>query len=103
MKQSDIALVIFMSAVAVVASFFAFNAILGDPDEKVESVKTATLISDVARPPDPLVFNSDAIDPTVTVCIGTEDPEDGSVDECGNKIEESKNKQSATNAEEKVE
>lgn len=96
MKQSDIALVIFMSAVAVIASFFGFNALLGDPDEKLETVQTATLITQTAPNPDPLVFNPNAIDPTVTVCIGTEDPEDGSVDECGNKVEDKNSQNNKT-------
>jgi hypothetical protein len=89
-----------MSAVAVVASFFIFKAILGDPDEKVETVQTATMITQTARMPDPLIFNNNAIDPTVTVCIGTENPDGQSVDECGNKIDEQKdNPSEATNTE----
>ena len=38
MKNSDIALIILVSAVSVVAAYFISNAILGDANEKVETI-----------------------------------------------------------------
>ena len=71
MKQSDVFSIIFVAGVGVFASFFACQAIMGDPNEAVISFTalrepiTADLVS-----PEPEVFNSTAINPTVEVYVG---------------------------------
>lgn len=71
MKQSDVFSIIFVAGVGMFASFFACQAIMGDPNEAVISFTTlrepitASLVS-----PEPDVFNSTAINPTVEVYVG---------------------------------
>ena len=70
MKQSDIIATILIATIGVIGSTFAINALLGDPSEKTVSFKTIEVIDADLEEPDPNVFNSDAINPTVEVIIG---------------------------------
>ncbi len=78
MKQSDVFSIIFVAGAGILVSFFACKAIMGDPDEAVTSFTalrepiTATL--DV---PNPEVFNSTAINPTVEIYVGDCEDKDG--------------------------
>lgn len=78
MKQSDVFSIIFVAGAGILVSFFACKAIMGDPDEAVTSFTalrepiTATL--DV---PNPEVFNSTAINPTVEIYVGDCEDRDG--------------------------
>ena len=70
MKNSDIALVILVAAISMVASYFIGNAILGDPNERVESISYMEVIDDVIESPDIETFNPTAINPTLEVYVG---------------------------------
>lgn len=70
MKKSDIATVIIIAIIGFLASFFGCKAILGNPDEKSVSFKTVNVIQKEVADPDPEVFNSEAINPTVEVFVG---------------------------------
>ena len=39
MKNSDIAMIILVASISVVVSYFLGNAILGDPNDRVENIK----------------------------------------------------------------
>lgn len=70
MKNTDIALVIMISLVTTVISYFLGNALLGDPNEKVTTVSYIDAISANVDEPDTESFNSDALNPTVEVYVG---------------------------------
>lgn len=71
MKQSDIFTLILVAGIGSLASFFLCNAILGDPDEaSVEFTRLSQVISADLTEPDPEIFNSTAINPTIEVYVG---------------------------------
>ncbi len=70
MKNTDIALIILISTISVVASYFIGNAILGDPNDRVESVSYMTPISDTIDQPDSDTYNAYALNPTVEIYVG---------------------------------
>lgn len=71
MKQSDIFSLILVASVGTMVAFFACRAIMGDPNS---AQTTFTTINKVVSPslaqPDPEVFNSTAINPTIEVFVG---------------------------------
>ena len=70
MKNSDIAMVILIAAVSVVVSYFLGNAILGDPNNNVETISYMDPISSSIEQPDVETFNPKAYNPTVEVYVG---------------------------------
>ena len=70
MKNSEIALVIVIATVSVVASYFIGNMFLGDPNERVEEISYMAEISNELVEPDVETFNPYALNPTVEVYIG---------------------------------
>ena len=70
MKNTDIAMVILIAAVSVAVSYFLGNAILGDPNDKVENLEYMNTISGTIDEPDDETFNPKAKNPTVEVYVG---------------------------------
>ena len=70
MKNSDIALIILISAVSVVISYFTVNMIAGDPNDKVVTIDYLDEISGDIVEPDAEYFNPQAKNPTVEVYVG---------------------------------
>lgn len=71
MKQSDIFTLILVAGIGTLAAFFACRAILGDPNAASTKFKTVNrVISSSLVQPDPEVFNSTAINPTIEVYVG---------------------------------
>jgi len=70
MKKSDIAMIILIAAVSMMLAYFAAQTILGNVQNESVQVKTIDRISTEVTEPDPSVFNSNAINPTVEVIIG---------------------------------
>ena len=70
MKKTDIAMIVLIASVSMLAAYFGAKAILGDPNEESVTVKTVDSISPEVTDPDPRVFNENAINPTVEVIIG---------------------------------
>lgn len=70
MKNTDIAMVVFIAAISVALSYFLGNAILGDPNDRVESVDYMERISGQIDEPDNETFNPKAKNPTVEVFVG---------------------------------
>ena len=69
MRKSDIFSVIIIATVGTLASYFAVNAFLGDPNMSSAQITTIQDISPTLTAPDPELFNFDAINPTVEVNI----------------------------------
>jgi len=70
MKKSDIAMIILIASVSVMIAYFVAKAIVGDVQNETVKVKTTDAISTDITQPDPSVFNTNAINPTVEVIIG---------------------------------
>ena len=70
MKTSDIALVVLLSAVSVVISYWLGNLILGDPNSDTYEITYVDSVSAELRQPDDETFYPGAINPTVEVIIG---------------------------------
>ena len=70
MKNTDIAMIILVATISVVASYFIGNAILGDPNERVETVSYMDKIDEGIQEPDEETFNPYALNPTVEVYVG---------------------------------
>jgi hypothetical protein len=69
MKKTDIAMIILIASLGLVASYFIGNHFLGDAVKQGEKVKTIQLINATDLTVDPGVFSSDAINPTVQINI----------------------------------
>lgn len=70
MKKSDVAMIILIASISMMVAYFVANAIIGNTQSQSVKVKTADSISTDIVQPDPSVFNSSAINPTVQVIIG---------------------------------
>lgn len=70
MKKSDIAMIILIASISILAAYFAAKAIIGDVGSQSVKVKTTDKITTKVVEPDPTVFNGNAINPTVEVIIG---------------------------------
>jgi len=63
-------MIILIAAVSMMLAYFAAQTILGNVQNESVQVKTIDRISTEVTEPDPSVFNSNAINPTVEVIIG---------------------------------
>lgn len=71
MKQSDIITLILIASIGTVAAFFVCNSIMGDPDKATVKFKSvSSVISKDLTDPNPEIFNSVAVNPTVEVYVG---------------------------------
>ena len=70
MKNSEIALVILVAIVSVVASYFICNAIMGDANELVEKISYVKTVDTAISEPSTNDFNTYMTNPTVDVYIG---------------------------------
>ena len=71
MKKSDLAMIILIASVSALIAFTIANSLpFLKLDTKGVKVKTIEAISADVTPPDPAVFNEDAINPTVKTVIG---------------------------------
>lgn len=70
MKKSDIAMIILIASVSILVAYFVAKGIFGGSANQAVTVPSATPISANLTQPDPAVFNSNAINPTVEVTIG---------------------------------
>lgn len=70
MKKNDIALLVLVVSLTLVASYFILKAIIGDPSQNTQSVERVEPISAELPEPSKAIFNDQAIDPTVVIQIG---------------------------------
>lgn len=72
MKKSDIAMIILIASVSILASYFVAKTFIGDVKSDTVKVKTAESIKSEIVEPDATVFNKDAVNPTIEVTIGSD-------------------------------
>ena len=70
MKKNDIALLVLIVSITLVAAFFIVKAIFGEPKNSTLQVEKVDPIAKEVTPPSPAVFYKDAINPTVVIQIG---------------------------------
>lgn len=71
MKQSDIFTLILIAGIGMLTAFFVCQTLLGDPNQATTTFRTVSrVISSSLVQPDPEVFNSTAINPTIEVYVG---------------------------------
>ncbi|OYX44165.1 hypothetical protein B7Y94_00285 [Candidatus Saccharibacteria bacterium 32-49-12] len=70
MKKTDIAMIVLIASLSIIAAFFITRAILGDSTQTERSVKTIDPITAEVAEPDPKIFNENAINPAVEVQVG---------------------------------
>ena len=70
MKSTDIAAIILIASLSMLAAYFIADAMIGKPGGQSAKVKSVEKITADVQEPDTSVFNKDAINPTVQVIIG---------------------------------
>ena len=63
-------MIILIASLSVMVSYFVAKALIGDTSNQSTIVKTTEEITTSIDKPDPSVFNSKAVNPTVQVIIG---------------------------------
>ena len=72
MKKTDLAMIILIASVSMLVAYFIASAVIGDVRKDTAKVKTAEVISTDVVEPDKSIFNTNAINPTVEVIIGSQ-------------------------------
>ncbi|HVA10784.1 MAG TPA: hypothetical protein VNG32_01285 [Candidatus Dormibacteraeota bacterium] len=70
MKQKDLALIVVIAAIGVIASLFISKIIFVTPKDRQQQVVVVQPISTDFPQPSPAYFNSSSIDPTKLITIG---------------------------------
>jgi hypothetical protein len=70
MKKTDIAMIILIASMSMLVAYFVAKGVVGDVQSQSVKVKVADPISSEVATPDPQIFNTNAINPTVEVIIG---------------------------------
>lgn len=71
-------MIILIASISVLIAYFVAKAVLGDVQNQSVKVKTAEPITSNVTEPDKTVFNTNAINPTVEVIIGSDGQPAGS-------------------------
>ena len=69
MKKADIAMIILIASISVLASYFIAKSVFGDVYSGTAKVKTIDKIDSTIVEPSPDIFNKKAINPAVQVQI----------------------------------
>jgi hypothetical protein len=69
MKKTDIAMIILIASVSILVAYFVGKSIFGSASMGSATVKTIVPISSNIEQPDPTIFNSNAINPSVQISI----------------------------------
>lgn len=75
-KQSDIAVIILVASISLVASYFIGNSIINTDANRSTDVEVAVPISPEFPQPSTRIFHDDAINPTELIQIGNEQSDD---------------------------
>ncbi len=74
MKKTDVAMIILIAISSILIAFFVTKSIFSTTDTEVEQVYTIDEITATVEPPNPDIFNSNAINPAVGVQITPSNP-----------------------------
>lgn len=77
MKNSDIAMIVLIASISVALAFFVANSLpflkVDEQSAKVPTIESIPYGISESDMPDPMVFNEDAINPTVKTVIGKDE------------------------------
>lgn len=102
MKSTEIALIVLIATISIAASYFIGNALLGDPNDRVENLSYIEPISGDIKMPDAEDFNASAVNPTVEVYVGNCGPMevwDAAAKVCRSKYEDTEEETNETPSE----
>ncbi len=71
MKRSEIATIILVAGISAVAMFALAQSLLADKVKRSATTEQTIKVSDDIEQPSKRIFNSDAINPTIEVCVET--------------------------------
>lgn len=77
MKRTEIATIVLVMGVSGIAMFVIAQSLLADKFKRSVQIEQAISLSEEIEPPKKRVFNGDAINPTVEVCVETVSVEAG--------------------------
>lgn len=72
MKRNEVALLLVVVGLVVMATYFLLNSLIGDSALKEVSVSSMDPISESVQDPSKAVFNDKSINPAVKVTIGNQ-------------------------------
>lgn len=84
MKRSEIAMIVLIASLSMLLTFTLAQSLLGDKVKRKASVEQATKISKDLEKPAKRVFNKDAINPTVEVCVESDATSEDSAQDTSN-------------------
>ena len=79
-KQNDIALIILITSLSLVISWFLAGSLINTPENRSQEVEQVREIRAEFSVPPPSVFNENAINPTESIQIGDNDKDKPFVD-----------------------
>ena len=89
MKRTEIAMIILVASLSMILTFTLAQSLLGDKIKRKASVEYTSAVSEDLVEPSKRIFNSEAINPTVEVCVESDNnnntttaPEDATNDVC---------------------
>ncbi len=71
MKQKDILLIVVVAIVSAVLAIVLSNVLIASPKKRQQQVEVVAPITPEFNTPDPKYFNSNSIDPTQLIQIGS--------------------------------
>ena len=74
-KQSDIAMIILVTGISLMASFLVLNSLINTEQARSRDLEKVPVISAEFSQPDEDVFTENSINPTELIRIGTSNPE----------------------------
>lgn len=77
MKRSEIAMIVLIASLSMLLTFTLAQSLLGDKVKRKAYVEQTNKISENIETPAKRVFNKDAINPTVEVCVEKSQDADG--------------------------
>jgi len=69
MKKTDIAMIVLIASISIIVAYSVANQLFGGVKASTATVKTISPISSKITQPDPTIFNSNAINPSVEIQV----------------------------------
>lgn len=83
MKRTEIAMIILIASASAIATFTIARQFLTDKVSRTVTIEQASPVSEGIVKPSKRIFNSDAINPTIEVCVESSSlDEDSTGDDC---------------------
>lgn len=67
MKKTDVAMIILIATISVLAAFFITKTVVGTPSSDTKKAQTIEAIDPTIEQPDTAIFNSEAINPAIKI------------------------------------